>query len=560
MRQRKTLIAIIILLVIGMWGSRALFKNGFYTSHDGWHQVARLYHFDQLIKVGQIPPRHSFDLLFGNGYPLFIFSYHAPWILAEPLLLAGVSIFDAIKWVFIIVFTMSAVTMFLWQRKLWGDLGGFVAGIFYIWAPYRFSTTLVRAALGEATSFVFIPLLFYSLHRLSTNSKSKFPIIIGAIGLAGFVLSHSMVVFLLGTLVFSYLGFLIYTCGNRIAYIKNIVAMFVLGSLLSAYYVIPAFVYQPITVFKDVQRMFFQQQFLSLKDLLYSSWGYAASFTGVGQMSLQLGIGQWLSVFISMNIFIYIFFSHRKELLKRQVQLALIFFANFILLAFMTTPYSKGVWEGLRNYIPIDFPWRLLSILTLLSATLSGFIVGYTSGRIKKITLFVLLFVCFYTTRNYQRVNQYTQVPLSLYIASERTTNTFDEYLPRWARISEVTKENRIPYETDSSVVITHLQQNAREVSLKALSSGSASFILKNIYFPGMKLFINNRATLFSYKENGYINFKIPPGESEIELKMLQTSPEILGNMLTLLGIILLLIILIRESMKIKLSHFKKSL
>ncbi len=79
-----------------------LFKPYFYTSHDGIHQVVRLYYFDQVLKDGQIPPRWVGGLLNGFGYPLFNFSYQMPWFIAEPLHLSGLSIFESIKMTFLI--------------------------------------------------------------------------------------------------------------------------------------------------------------------------------------------------------------------------------------------------------------------------------------------------------------------------------------------------------------------------------------------------------------------------------------------------------------------------
>src|SRR4030042_3352281 len=143
-------VIIVLLIVVSFITLKDLFQPGFYTSHDGTHQVVRLYYFDKLIREGQIPPRWVGDLLNGYGYPLFIFSYQLPWLLAEPLHLLGFSIFDSIKLTFVIGFALSGITMYLFQKHIFGRVPAVVGTVIYLFAPYRFSNIFVRAAIGDA--------------------------------------------------------------------------------------------------------------------------------------------------------------------------------------------------------------------------------------------------------------------------------------------------------------------------------------------------------------------------------------------------------------------------
>ncbi|KKS45471.1 MAG: hypothetical protein UV09_C0037G0003 [Candidatus Gottesmanbacteria bacterium GW2011_GWA2_42_18] len=74
---------LLFILVASAFTLKDLYKPGFYTSHDGPHQIVRFYYYDQLLREGQFPPRWVGGLNYGFGYPLFIFSYHLPWVLAE---------------------------------------------------------------------------------------------------------------------------------------------------------------------------------------------------------------------------------------------------------------------------------------------------------------------------------------------------------------------------------------------------------------------------------------------------------------------------------------------
>ena len=172
MRKIDWLVVIFIILT-SLITLRDLFKPGFYTSHDGIHQIVRFYYFDQSLREGQIPPRFAGGLLNGFGYPLFIFSYHLPWLIAEPLHLAGLSIFDSIKMTFLLGFIFSGIAMYFFQKAIFGTLAAFVGTTLYLFAPYRFSNIFVRAAIGDATSFIFPPIIFLALYKIKHSLTDK---------------------------------------------------------------------------------------------------------------------------------------------------------------------------------------------------------------------------------------------------------------------------------------------------------------------------------------------------------------------------------------------------
>src|SRR3989344_7659471 len=142
---------VVILIIFALIGVKALFHAGWYTNHDGEHQLVRQYIFDRAVKAGHIPPRVDRQLLNGLGYPLMTFTYQTPFILGEPFRLLGFSTQDTVKIVFILSFFASGLTMYLFA--------GLLPAIMYLWAPYRFSVIYVRASLGEHLAFVFLPLI-----------------------------------------------------------------------------------------------------------------------------------------------------------------------------------------------------------------------------------------------------------------------------------------------------------------------------------------------------------------------------------------------------------------
>ena len=88
---------IIILTAFALIGVKALLHAGWYTSHDGEHQLVRQYVFDRAVKAGHIPPRVDRQLFNGLGYPLFTFTYQIPFIIGEPFRLMGLSTQDTVN-------------------------------------------------------------------------------------------------------------------------------------------------------------------------------------------------------------------------------------------------------------------------------------------------------------------------------------------------------------------------------------------------------------------------------------------------------------------------------
>src|SRR3989338_10790443 len=127
--KRIDFFIIIFFLIISLFALRDLWGEGFYTSHDGSHQVARLYYFDKLLRDGQVPPRWVSELQNGYGYPLFIFSYQLPWFIAEPLYVAGFSIFDSIKLTFLIGFFLSGLSMYAFLKNTTGRMPAFAGAM-----------------------------------------------------------------------------------------------------------------------------------------------------------------------------------------------------------------------------------------------------------------------------------------------------------------------------------------------------------------------------------------------------------------------------------------------
>lgn len=540
--KKIDLVIVLLIIIVSVITLKDLFRGQFYTSHDGIHQVVRLYNFDKALRDGQIPPRWAGSLMNGFGYPLFIFSYHMPWIIAEPFYFLGLSIFDSIKVTFVLTFAFSGIVMYMFQKDLFGRFPSLVGTLIYLFAPYRFSNIFVRAAVGDATTFVFAPITFWSMYKLREKFSWKW-IASGSLGIAGLILSHAMVFLLFFLAFLLYFFFFLPLVKKKRGFILSTAAVVILGLGLSSYYLIPSFFEQNLTKFYEIMNNNpLGSTFLSLDKLIYSSWGYGTADAKEGAMSLQVGISQWLSVLSAFLIIIVSLFNRKvRNSSQKAFGEAIFYLSLFLISIILMLPVSSFFWQVLRNIAVVDFTWRILSITVFAASVLSGYVI-YKMGRFTPLTAIFLVVLAFYANRNHLRINQPLDWPVSFYLDLERTTNSFDEYTPKWVRSEQVEKRKpKIEFSVNEvEFKINKNTSNQLEFTASAKEEGIVK--INTIYYPGWEVFIDGVATKIIYKNSGFIEFPLKSGRYNILARFKDTRLRKISNLITIasLGIVLM--------------------
>ena len=152
---------LLIILIIPTFSF--LLKPGLYWNMHDDMQMIRQMEMEKCFKDGQIPCRWTPDLGYGYGYPLFNFYPPLPYLAGQIFRSLGFSFVTTVKLSAILLITLSALAMYLLASDLTGPLGGFLAGLFYTYAPYHAVNIYIRGAMNEAWASVFFPpnLLFF---------------------------------------------------------------------------------------------------------------------------------------------------------------------------------------------------------------------------------------------------------------------------------------------------------------------------------------------------------------------------------------------------------------
>ena len=128
----------------------------------GIQHICRLIGTYQSLEENQSFPVIMSEFCNNFGYSWNLF--YSPITAYLPLLfkLIGFSFIGCLKLFMFLVVFLSGIVMYFFTKDVTKNKKiAILAGIFYIFAPYRFTDMYLRNALAELTSFVFLPMIFW---------------------------------------------------------------------------------------------------------------------------------------------------------------------------------------------------------------------------------------------------------------------------------------------------------------------------------------------------------------------------------------------------------------
>jgi hypothetical protein len=536
---KKYPLLIIILLSIPSFA--ALFHKGFYGASDDLH-IAWLHEMHEAIKTGQFPPRFVPDLSFGFGYPLFNFVFPLPFYIAEIFHLGGFSLVDSIKTVFLLSLPLSGVSMYLLLRRFSRPILALAGGILYIYTPYRSTDVYVRGAIGEAVAFVFLPLAILSVFKLSDErGQSKWWVGLLGFSTAFLVLSHNIMSYMfLPFLVL--LGIIIFLSKRKTAFATPFVFKtlfgFILGLLISLFFWLPA-IWESRLMKQDTVFNFIDH-FPTLKQLITPHFGYGASVAGPYD-GMSFFIGTINLLLIALGIFLILL--KRKKFTQEQIILSLWSIVSFLVAIFMMNFRSTPLWQTVP-YLPyFQFPWRFLSLTTLITPLLIVLLDKYKLSFYFGIAVVVLAIILnFNYFKPHDFLERQDDYYLNRYIptpgASEEYKKTGEEYLRLPNATSIRPQINSRGVSINTGILQNVNYENALEITFDTNSTSKINVNYERYNFPGWKALVDGNSTaIFSGQPFGQITFDIPPGKHKVDVKFGETNFRLLADVISLLSL-----------------------
>jgi len=545
--MRKQLLIICTLIVISIPSVRDLFKPGAFTSHDLTHHIVRTIHMDKILSEGQFPPRWVGDLNWGYGYPLFLFNYPLPSIIAVGFHYLGLSYIWSVKMTMALSMVASSIFAYIFLRYLFqSELAGFVGALFYLYAPIRFLNVYVSATFGNAVAFMFVPLVFWSITKSSRGEQDKKSLILGSLSLAGLILSHNIMALMFLPVVFAYSTFLFFQKPSRYI-IRNTSYIILLGLGLSSFFLLPALFEKSLIRYDSALTGFYKSHFPAWWQLIRSHWGYGFSHPGtvLDDMSFQIGLAHIMVVVISA------FFIFKRSLLaKPGDSLAKFFLFIFSVSIFLMLEVSTPIWETVPLLPYLQMPWRLLAVSVFAASILAAWLVTQFNFRLP-IALFLSLAVLI-ANRNHMRINEILPHADADYLLINNSTTMASEHLPKGANKFDNQPIVKQKLETINNASITIIRNTSTEIIAQIQTPGENKLKFNQVYFPGWTYTQNGKTITGEFVPSYPIPvFSLTPGTHSFIAKFTNTPIRNIADIISVVSVVALAYV----STKKRLSH-----
>jgi len=552
----------ILLLILIVPTFTFLLKPGLYWNMHDDMQMIRQLEFEKCLKDGQIPCRWTPDLGYNYGYPLFNFYPPLPYIVGQIFRSLSFSYMTTIKLTTLLLIVVSALAMYLLASSLSGPIGGFLAAIFYSYAPYHAVNIYVRGAMNEAWATAFFPLIFYFSKKFLTTKLNPTYLILLSLSWSGLLLSHNPMA-LTFMIFFTPWCLYWYLKANHSFQIKPILHLAASGAFalaLSAFFTLPVLFESKLVQIESMFENYYHYSvhFVSFKQLFFSNyWGDGPSVWGVYDgMSFSIGILHWL---LPLLIAIYLIYkSIKKKHFLKKYYLPIMIISLGYLATLMTHERFSFLWTLLFPIQKIQFPWRFLNHSLFLFSLSLAFLPALLKNISRKFGYIVIPFVVVaLILLNYKYFFPVTFGPITdeqkfsgLAWNNQITSGIYD-YLPKTASIAAKIK---------AADIIDQVSPPSTEYQLLGFQKGTdwwlfnlknetpAKFTLASLYFPNFELIDNQEPLIYDVEPTlGRITINLESGLHQIYLKFNNTPVRSISNYLSLFAWIFIIVYFLKK-------------
>lgn len=537
--RHKPLFWFLLVLVLSIFSFKSLLRAGYFPMHDDM-QVIRLVQLDKCFQDKQIPCRWVPDLGYGYGYPLFIYYSPLSYYVMEGFHLGGLSFIDSVKAEFIATFIFSGLAMFLLGRSLWGNFGGLVSSVFYLYAPYRAANVYTRGAVGEFTALVFLPLILWAILEFVRQNRIRYLYFL-SFSLAGLLITHNITALIFSPIIIIWSLFLLWQ--NRKFHLSSRLLLGLLSAVgLAGFFVVPVIFEKSLVHVETMTYGYFNYlaHFATLHQLFFSThWGFGSSELGpYDDLSFAIGIFHWLFALLALLIAFMMAkkdgFTFRTLILLGIIGLGAIF---------MTHQRSVFIWDKIQILSYLQFPWRFLTIVIFIVSLMTGAL-GYYLKRNRIvvgcsiIVLIILVNANYFTPSTWFNISDKEKMSGSLW--EKQVTASIFDYLPIFAKAPPSKAAPNEPQILEGQANVSGFQKGTdwQKGEIK-VTSDQATIQLPLFYFPDFKLKIDDDDTPFNYQNDlGLITFEVDKGEHNFYVQLENTLPRKMGNTLSLLSLL----------------------
>ena len=519
LKNRKLVDTIILILVGCFLCIPLLSSNTNVYADDGIQHIARAFGTLNSIAEDGLYPNiiSSFSNNFGYSWNLFYGPFSTYGIIIVNFIIRNFII--SYKIFALICLIISGIFMHKFALKLTtNNNASLLISILYMSFPYHLTDLYSRNAIGEFTSFIFIPLVFLGLYNLFYTEDNNYHLAIGAIGL---ILTHNISTILVAIVCLVYIIFNLEKIKEtRIKKGLIINGLFIV--LVTSFFWIPAIE----TKLSSDYRVYENEAMSTPESTANSGLKLNQLFVTQNDGSYIFELGPHIIIMIALSI---MGFRKVKSELKENY---VIFLVLGLITLWMSTKYFP--WKYLPYEVCIiQFPWRMLMLSGFFFSLVCGIniytiVKKFNYKDVLVISLIAVgysfVFLLFIPKGN---VTDIDKLVLGEFSGKEREVIAGagkGEYLPSRAyedRFYIATREDKICI-LEGNAEIENESKFGKKLSanIKTFESDYTAFELPYIYYPGYEVRIDGMITETFETENGFLGFIMGKEDSaEITVK-----------------------------------------
>ncbi|MBO0422229.1 6-pyruvoyl-tetrahydropterin synthase-related protein [Enterococcus plantarum] len=451
---------------------------------NGHIMIGDDYHFHQnrieglalSLEQGMLLPKVSYFFIGGYGYASSLF--YPDFYLYFPAILRVFGFSLASSFVVFSVcinFSTFVLTYISGRYMSLTKMKSYLFSLLYTLSIYRLQDFFNRQAIGELLAMGFFPLVLASLYLLKNGKEKKWLLL--TVAMTGIGLAH----FISLEIVSIFIG--LYILFNLKRFLKKEVIVAIVKAagvtiLLLAFYLVP--------VFEQMKHVTFQVTANPLTLISERSYSLSELITNSFKNSVFHKSSANIGVVLLFGLAIYTLMLFKRNLPNRELVILALFFM------FMTTDLFPWSFFDHTPLNTIQFPWRFLSIVTLLLAFL---IANDNLGLFKKFpsSQIIVVMVIFLGVVLYEKESIDTEGKRILSYDAYDQTNSYyigagHEYLPKEVDYSTIkkNKERKIVYD-DAKIDISNVKMDFDSVAFDyhSIDKKKTTVTIPFIYYYG---------------------------------------------------------------------------
>jgi uncharacterized membrane protein len=415
---------------------------------------------------------------------------------------------------FFFLLLVGGIGVYLWSLEWFDETSSLVAAIAYLVMPYHVNQIYNAFLYAEFAAAAIIPFCFLFATRLCRKPNAE-NIILLAASYEFLILTH------LPTALIASAGLAIYALfslpkNERLKTALTFAAAIFLGLLASGFYLIRIFT--ETAYLKHAAPEFASGDFGYSRNFLLSYF-YAGSEDYLSRSlwfgDLMLG----LTLLASIPILIIYFRSRKSESRKAIFASAVV----FIISLFFASPLSSILWSRLPLLAKIQFPFRWMSLITLVAAIFiaAGFrhVAEMFASVRRPIALatfggiaLTIAFTAFQIMRPARFVDRHA---FESTIATLKSSPSCECWWPIWAKKSAFENPELV---TANERAFTTENWESNDRTFHSSEGPAAVVRIATFYYPNWTAIVNGKATATNVADDGTILIELPEGSVDVSL------------------------------------------